>query len=221
MSILRKLVRFAYPMRSVRRVLRGPLTGWKFVVAPGFELYYAIGSKALHVDILTTCIKQGHLVFDVGANRGHVSLILSHAVGSAGRVLAFEPMEELCEDLRRNLELNKVKNVTLCNTALGASEGSIEFLYSKSASTQGKFASAELGLVVQGAELIHVKQTPMDQFSRQHGVPDFVKIDVEGAAGHVLRGALQTIDARQTTFFIELHGPEEQAAVQELLIDKG
>ena len=60
----------------------------------------------------------------------------------------------------------------------------------------------------------------MRLYARQHGVPDFVKIDVEGAAGHVLRGAKATIEAKKSIFFIELHGPEEQAAVQAQLIER-
>ncbi len=221
MNLLKSLIRRAYPIGSIRRVLRGPLRGWKFVVAPGFGVYYAIGSKALHIDVLQDCIKPGHLVFDVGANRGHISLLLSQAVGKYGRVVAFEPVEELCSDLRRNLQLNNVSNVTINQTALGEQEGQVDFLYSIDASTQGKFASAEQGLVVEGAQRIQVRQSPLDAFTRKHGVPDFIKIDVEGAAGCVMRGAAETIAAKKSAIFIELHGPEEQAAVQSLLIDRG
>ncbi len=221
MSVIHALARFAYPLNSVRRVLRGPLRGFRFVVSPGFGVYYAIGSDALHTNVLTALVKSGSRIFDVGANRGHVSLLLAHATGPEGRVLAFEPVEELCGDLNRNLELNRVRNVTVCNTALGETDGEIQFLYSNHASTQGKFADAEKGLVVQGATLINVKQVPLDSYARQHGFPDFVKIDVEGAAGYVLRGAAETIAKRTAVFFVELHGPEEQQAVQTLLIEKG
>jgi FkbM family methyltransferase len=221
MNLLKSLVRLAYPLGSVRRVLRGPCRGWKFVVAPGFGAYYAIGSKALHIEVLKSCINPGNLVFDVGANRGHVSLLLSQAVGTSGRVVAFEPIEELCTDLRRNLEINAVSNVAVNNTALGEQEGQIEFLYSSNSSTQGKFADAEKGLVVEGAQRIQVRQSPLDAYSCKHGVPNFIKIDVEGAAGYVLRGAAETIAAKKSVIFIELHGPEEQAAVQSLLIERG
>lgn len=221
MGLLKSLVRRAYPLGSVRRVLRGPVRGWKFVVSPGFGAYYAIGSKALHIDVLTSCIRQGDLVFDVGANRGHVSLLLSQAAGKSGKVLAFEPVEELCTDLRRNLALNGVSNVTVNNTALGEQEGLMEFLYSSDSSTQGKFANAEQGLVVNGAQRIQVRQSPLDAFMSKHGIPNFIKIDVEGAAGFVLRGAVETISSKKTVFFIELHGPQEQAAVQSLLIERG
>lgn len=57
--------------------------------------------------------------------------------------------------------------------------------------------------------------------ARQHGVPDFVKIEVQGAAGHVHRGAKATIEAKKSTFYIELHAPEEQADVQAQLIERG
>ena len=221
MSVIHFLARLAYPLNSVRRVLRGPLRGFRFVVTPGFGVYYAIGSDALHTNVLTALVKSGSRVFDVGANRGHVSLLLANAAGPDGQVLAFEPVEELCRDLNRNLELNRVRNVTVCNTALGETDGEIQFLYSSHASTQGKFADAEKGLVVQGATPIRVQQAPLDSYARQHGFPDFVKIDVEGAAGYVLRGASETIARKTAVFFIELHGPEEQQAVQTLLVEQG
>lgn len=218
---MHSLARIVYPHNSVRRVLRGPLRGSRFVVAPGFGVYYAIGSDVLHLGILTRTIKPGSLVFDVGANRGHISMLLANATGPTGRVVAFEPVEELCRDLRRNLELNGLRNVTVCNTALGDTDGFVEFLYSSNNSTQGKFANAESTLVVNGTSLIRVAQKPLDTFSLEHGEPDFVKIDVEGAAGYVLRGAKATIARKRATFFVELHGPDEQAAVQTLLIEQG
>ena len=47
--------------------------------------------------------------------------------------------------------------------------------------------------------------------------PQFLKIDVEGGAGAVLRGARSLIAHHRPTIYLELHGPEEQEAVRELL----
>ncbi len=38
--------------------------------------------------------------------------------------------------------------------------------------------------------------------------PDFIKIDVEGAEGAVIRGAARTIDAQRPMMLIEVHSPE-------------
>jgi hypothetical protein len=51
--------------------------------------------------------------------------------------------------------------------------------------------------------------------------PDAIKIDVEGAAGAVLRGAEQTIARHSPAVFLELHGPDEQIAVAEQLLSAG
>ena len=48
-----------------------------------------------------------------------------------------------------------------------------------------------------------------------------LKIDVEGGAGAVLAGAQTLLALHRTTIYIELHGPEEQKAVRELLAKSG
>ena len=52
-------------------------------------------------------------VFDIGANRGLVSLLSSHRTGARGKVFAFEPIEELNHDFTANMKLNQVTNVHL------------------------------------------------------------------------------------------------------------
>jgi methyltransferase FkbM-like protein len=48
--------------------------------------------------------------------------------------------------------------------------------------------------------------------------PDFIKIDVEGSAAAVLRGSRKIIRENSPVFFLELHGPEEQAGVADELV---
>ena len=50
-------------------------------------------------------------------------------------------------------------------------------------------------------------------------VPDFIKIDIEGAESSALRGALNVLKTRRPTMLIELHTPEEDVAVGAILSD--
>jgi hypothetical protein len=48
-----------------------------------------------------------------------------------------------------------------------------------------------------------------------------IKIDVEGGAAAVLRGAARILDERGPGVYLELHGPEEQAGVRDELLARG
>src|SRR5947209_8749833 len=62
------------------------------------------------VKILRAAVHQGDTVFDVGANIGFFSTLLSRIVGEAGRVLAFEPEPENLALLGTNLGANGCRN---------------------------------------------------------------------------------------------------------------
>jgi hypothetical protein len=48
-----------------------------------------------------------------------------------------------------------------------------------------------------------------------------MKVDVEGAAGEVLRGAARLLDQHGPAVFLEIHGPQEQAAARDELQARG
>lgn len=211
-------------MGAIRRVVAGPARGCKFKVSQGFGGSYAFGSEALHIKSLSNMSKVGDTVFDIGANRGHVTLVFARSVGTNGRVVAFEPVPSLLAAIGENVALNGLSNVTICPKALSDSEGTIQFEYSDQHSTQGKIPNVEPGLKVDNVELITVETITLDEYLSSDSSlpsPDMMKIDVEGAAGLVLKGARATIAKHRPRIFIELHGVEEQAAVHHELIENG
>jgi FkbM family methyltransferase len=221
MNLLKTITRFVFPYNSTRYVLLGPASGLKFNVAPGFGVHYALGSKALHLEMLCRNISRGDLVFDVGANRGHIAMILSKQTGNSGRVIAFEPVKELCIDIEKNLALNSIENTVILNKAVGRDESTVEFIFANSASTQGRLATTSACPKPEDANVLQVQQTTLDLIAEKYGFPNFVKIDVEGAAKHVLEGAIQIISQKRAKFFVELHDTAEQLAVQTALVNCG
>ena len=51
-------------------------------------------------------VNPGMTVYDVGANIGYMSLLLSKTVGAAGRVYSFEVFPENVDRLQKNMRLN-------------------------------------------------------------------------------------------------------------------
>jgi hypothetical protein len=51
--------------------------------------------------------------------------------------------------------------------------------------------------------------------------PDFVKIDTEGGAGKVLRGAQRVLREYRPQLYVELHGPEEKRGLRDWVQGNG
>ncbi len=217
--MLSAFVRLFYPFGSKRRVVFGPLRGMYFRVRPAMGFTYAVGAKAYGFDWFWQNIALGMTVFDIGANRGQMALMFSRIVGDGGRVIAFEPMTQLINDLKSNLALNHLENVVPVVVAVSDQNGEALFSYTEEASTQGKLVDCESSYIGTADKKV-VQTVTLDDYVDQSGYkPDFLKIDTEGAAGLVFSGARKVIAQYRPKIHIELHGPDEQNAVFELARD--
>src|SRR5437764_10258809 len=94
-----RLVRIIYPFGKVTRSLAGPVKGMRFTVRPGMGFTYAVGKDAWNWRWLRDQVNwEGITVYDIGANRGQMTLWFAKMVGEGGTVAAFEPVPELFED---------------------------------------------------------------------------------------------------------------------------
>jgi FkbM family methyltransferase len=146
-------------------------------------------------------VRPGAVALDVGANVGCYALALGRWVWPGGHVYAFEPAPAAFELLRRHVRLNRQTDV-ISPVALAVSDrpGTARFC------TKG--AAGGNRLAGEAAGGIAVAVTTIDAFCTSLGLqPDFIKIDVEGAELHVLRGARQTIGrgAARLALFVEMH----------------
>jgi len=142
---------------------------------------------------LKNSLKYARTFIDVGAAYGYYTLKASKLI--SGQVFAFEPDPILYKVLEANLAINRVRNAKVSNMALSDTECEIDFSGSK------------------------VKARKLDQVLTEEGSKltedDIVKIDVEGMALSVLRGAIDTLRASKPKLVIELHPGEE--AVEQFL----
>jgi hypothetical protein len=61
-----------------------------------------------------------------------------------------------------------------------------------------------------------VPVTTLDELVHEFGVPDLVKIDIEGGAEAALSGASDLVARRVTRFLIEVHNQDEAQAVRDM-----
>lgn len=130
----------------------------------------------------------GQVVVDAGAFHGHYSLWFAARVGPEGRVVAVEPDAGNLRGLRRNLALNPGLRVEVVEEPLWSAAAEVGFF------PQGNVASSFFWSPAgQAAE--PRRTTTLDAIAASLALPrlDFVKMDVEGAEVHALRGAEASI----------------------------
>jgi len=105
----------------------GPLLfpAWDTVMLPYIEANQSW--EQLEVDWMAEHLSGGMVALVVGANVGYHTIGVSRAVGSAGRVIAFEPDDFNCQLLKCNLALNNIQNVCVIQSAVGDYSGTTEF----------------------------------------------------------------------------------------------
>jgi FkbM family methyltransferase len=173
------------------------------------DAYWAVGHRekleALRQEVhfyegVLAGFERGGLIFDIGANVGAKTDVFLRL---GARVVAVEP-DDMCS---RSLEERFLKfrissrPVTIVNRAVSDRVGTEDMLIDGPGSAvntmspkwaeslkknRAMFAYAHFGLEFKQTKL--VETTTIDELIAKHGVPFFVKIDVEGHEVSVLRG---------------------------------
>jgi FkbM family methyltransferase len=139
-------------------------------------------------DFFRQFVSPGCLVFDIGANVGHYTLLFH---GLRARVLAVEPQAALAAGLRRRF-LGRA-GIQFVQTALGRAESTAVL---HKTSDLSEIASLRIDIAERSrfaaAHPFNATETvpiaTLDSLLAKHGVPDFCKIDVEGYEAEVLAG---------------------------------
>ncbi len=162
-------------------------TGVRIRVRLGQEDEIAYWTGAYDTDgevaVFLSLLKDGMTVVDVGANAGMYALQAGVAVGSTGTVYAFEPFPDMYRRLSEHICLNGASNVLGVPVALADRDGVATFHLGRMGS-QGSLFRVDTDRTIQ------VETRTLDSFlaEKEVGRVDVVKVDVEGAEVHVLRG---------------------------------
>jgi len=194
---------------QVVTVSSGPLRGMRLCVDRNTPNYYWIDDRheAEVTAMLQKHAKSGTVVADIGAHIGFHTLILSRSVGEEGMVLAFEPDPTNLGRLRKNLELNQLRNVRVFNRAVAKSTGA--FYFEADGSTTSHLICDEPA----PEKAIKIQTVSLDDlFYKEHApMASLLKVDVEGHEADVLQGATRFLKEMRPPLLLEVH--HEQAMV--------
>jgi len=180
------------PIRMARATLRS------------LRIYYGDRARAAAMDRLHgNFVRSGDLVFDVGA---HVGDRIASFRRLGARVVAVEPQRPMVKALR--LLYGRDRSVTIEPVAVGGQPGRARLLINADnptvSSVSPAFVAAAEGApgweTQRWSASAEVEVTTLDALIMRHGVPAFIKIDVEGFEAEALSGLSQAVRALSFEF---------------------
>ena len=208
---------FAPKGAFVHRIDGGPAQGLKFLIClPNDKAMWKGTYELEFCKRLRKAVQPGDICYDVGAFRGYMAGVM--ALAGAEKVIAFEPMPENQERIRKVFGMNPNLPLRLIPKAVSDEEGeqSLEIHRDQSMNRLGSVSGAG------GGEQIQVETTTVDAVAKKTGkLPTLIKIDVEGAEEAVLKGAAKVLKKSVRAVFIEIHHAEAEKRCRGILEKAG
>ncbi|MCC5601515.1 FkbM family methyltransferase [Nostoc favosum] len=161
--------------------------------------------------LVSKIVRAEMMVFDVGANVGDYSILLSKLVGCHGKVYSFEPTLSTFNKLKERLTNSKCYNVLPFQKAVYSDNTQIAFNeFSEDFSAWNSIGRPQMldpqgsGQYVPIVNTEIVETITLDSFCKNNGIKkiDYLKIDVEGAEIDVLQGATELL-IKKDIYFIQ------------------
>lgn len=138
-------------------------------------------------------------VIDIGGNVGYFSLLASKLVGMHGKVYVFEPDPTNFMYLRKNIEINKIKNIILVNKCVSNEEGILTlYLHPKFHSCHSIFKSTSKSIDHVNVESITLNK----MFENDDFKISFIKMDIEGAELKALKGMDEILKKNRVKYLL-------------------
>jgi FkbM family methyltransferase len=183
----------------------GPMKGIKLAASQHTSHAHINGTYEREVqEAIDSMVKPGDICYDLGASIGYMTLLMAR---KAKHVFSFEPAPHAAAELKRHLAANGMNNVTIVPSPVSNAVREVRFCL-----TDGAYGSA-INDTETRWPVLQLETTTLDLFVKDHPVPDFLKMDVEGEEGRVLDAAQRLLAQRKTRICCEVHNREAAESV--------
>lgn len=174
-------------------------------VSPDAQLKYLKNSFDQDLlDLANRFVVDGSNVWDIGANLGVFALAASYAADDV-TVIAVEPDGFLQSIIDRTIEIHPEKNIKTLAVAVSHKTGVAEFMIASRGRASNALREAGGRSQMGGIRALQLVPTmTLDTLKQSFGVPDFIKVDVEGAEVMVLQGGEDTLRNARPLIYTEI-----------------
>ena len=197
-------------------IQEGPMKGIRFAASKHVSHAHIGGSYEQElVDAIDRYLKPGMVCYDIGASIGYLTMQMAQR---AKRVYAFEPSPEARGELAKHTAANGFTNIEVVSSPLTDKITEVTF-----AVTNTAYGS---GIDWNGSQegrwpTIKLMSTTLDLFTKDHPMPDLLKMDIEGEEGSAMEGGRQMLMQKKPIIFCELHGLQPALATCKVLTECG
>jgi FkbM family methyltransferase len=223
MRIIRRIVELLSRGLVLKRRIKVNNRYVPIFVTPDAQLkYLKFGKNAFDSDLILiaeTFLKKESIVWDIGGNIG-IFTFAAAEIASNGKVVCVEADIWLASIIIRSKKLKHYsgKNISVVPAAISDKSSITNFLIAE----RGRASNA---LEITGGhsqmggirEINYVPTVTLDCLLETFGIPDFVKIDIEGAELLAINGASVLLKSGRPIFYIEV-GAEVSKQVFEVFI---
>lgn len=211
-NILRFPLKFI-PRTMVVPILQGRLKGKKWIVGSSNHGCWLGSYEFAKRLVFERTIREGSIVFDIGAHVGFYTLLASALVGPHGKVFAFEPVPRNLFYLKEHLRLNRVTNVIVIEAAVSDRHGMTLF---------DEGPNSLMGCISPNGKL-QVRTVALDELIARGEIttPNYIKMDIEGTEVLALLGARSLLRSLLPTLFLATHGGDIQQESCRFLVSLG
>jgi len=180
------------------------IAGIKYVLTSDDDYLNHItnGFEPEMVKLFRAIASDSDIILDIGANIGCTALLFSEL---SKIVYAFEPSPSTFAFLKQNISRSGKKNIISENIGIGFKPGEYTLTFAPSNRSGGFVSDQTQASTGHTVEKIIIRQLDEVVNSLNLQQIDFIKIDVEGFEGQVLRGARETLVSNKPVVVLELN----------------
>lgn len=168
------------------------------------------------IRVLSEMVKENQVFFDIGAEFGQYTILLSELMRGTGFVYGFEPEPKNFDVLKDNIQKNNLTNINIESFCVSNVVGEAKLWRFQFGGVSSMIKSARTSKLNR-TTVNTVRTTTIDDYCQTRNIlPNGLIIDVEGAERLVAEGSQKTMEKCSPWILLEFHGQymskEEKAA---------